>query len=37
VGNEGYRHHMSVVHGTVAAAAREALVKYLDYDVHLFN
>lgn len=37
VGNEGYRHHMSVVHGTVAAAAREALVKYLDYDVHLFG
>jgi L-fucose isomerase-like protein len=37
VGREGYRHHLSLVHGTIAAAAEEALVKYLGYEVYRFK
>ncbi|MDR2184771.1 MAG: hypothetical protein LBO80_03755 [Treponema sp.] len=37
VGNEGFRHHMSLVHGTIAAAAEEAMSKYLGYEVYRFK
>jgi L-fucose isomerase-like protein len=37
VGREGYRHHLSLVHGTIATAAEEALVKYLGYEVYRFK
>lgn len=33
VGNEGYRHHVSVTVGHVAAAVREAFTKYLGYEL----
>ena len=37
VGRQGYRHHLSLVHGTVKAVVREALENYLHYDVHIFD
>lgn len=37
VGHEGYRHHVSVTAGHVAASVREAFVKYLGYEVKNFT
>jgi L-fucose isomerase-like protein len=37
VGREGYRHHLSLIQGTAAAAAEEALVKYLGCEVYRFK
>ncbi|MDR2370418.1 MAG: hypothetical protein LBD71_02960 [Treponema sp.] len=37
VGTEGYRHHMSLVHGTISRAAEEAMSKYLGYEVIRFK
>lgn len=36
IGREGYRHHLSLTEGNVAAAAQEALVNYLQYQVKMF-
>jgi L-fucose isomerase-like protein len=37
MGNEGYRHHMSLVHGNIAQAVEEAMSKYLGYEVFRFK
>lgn len=37
VGTQGYRHHLSVVHGSASIAAREALTNYLGYEVYHFE
>jgi hypothetical protein len=36
-GAEGYRHHMSLVHGNISWAAEEAMSKYLGYEVLRFK
>ena len=36
MGNEGYRHHMSLTEGRSGWAVREALANYLGYEVHSF-
>ncbi|AEF80177.1 L-fucose/L-arabinose isomerase family protein [Leadbettera azotonutricia] len=36
VGKEGYRHHLSLTAGKTAWAVREALEKYLGYEIHSF-
>jgi L-fucose isomerase-like protein len=37
VGTQGYRHHLSLVHGSVSIVVQEALANYLDYEIHYFK